>query len=399
MADDLRIHSKPNQRPILRPTPPIARPLEPQAKAATRPLRPQGSLGKTSQLDLASFGTETFRGLADPLPSLSRITAALDTASAPDHAKQARPMVEGILDPATFVHAAYREALGRTPTPDELQAELGRAKDANARHALLEKLVASPEFASRNLRVDAAFQAGTPTAVTVPGTNKTLHVLWPYPAGSRHGGPERLSSPGDMNRFRDYMAPFAHYFGAGTRGSQMMWTADQVAKGRLYPGSEATKQLGQIAQSLFWDVPMLQNSDEALRKSGISPDLNDPKHMVAYLQGQKDRIEGLMAKQDPAYDGPVHRQSAQELHGMVDAALSRARAFVAGDRSRIETAPTGGFGVYNTAQTVSGQAPAMFVRDDPRAAVEAADARIRQNPDLLGPDSFYQRAKGALLGS
>lgn len=190
----------------------------------------------------------------------------------------------------------------------------------------------------------AAFSkpAAAPPPSALPGTRlklevggKAVHLSWPYPADSRHGGPEKLSTQGDMNRFRDYMEPFANYLGAGTRGSAMMWVGDQMKQGALPPGSPATRQLAEIASTLFWDVPMQQNSDENARAAGIPADLSKPEAMLSYLSFQKAALSELMAKQD-ASDGPVHRQAAHELLSAVDGALARAEAFAKGDRSHLE---------------------------------------------------------------
>lgn len=400
MSDDFRIN--PNS---IRP--PIARPgLNPAARPApTLPLDAADAPRTTAPLDRARFGHESTRGLADPLPSLARVGAILDAApvaaaAAPavDRMHARRPDLRALSDDAIFVQGAFREALGRAPSRDEL--ERGLSNVGGDRQAFLENLVASPEFAKRAARVDAAFQAGTPMALNVTGSDKSVQVLWPYPEGSRNGGPGALSTQGDMERFRDYMAPFANYFGAGTRGSQMQWVGEQ-GKNDLFPGSEATRELGAIAQTLFWDVPMQQNSDATLRTAGISPDLSRPEAMAQYLTGQRDRVAELVARQDPAYDGAVHRAGAQELLDMLDAAVTRAQAFVAGDRSPMQAVAMGGFGVYNTARPLDGQLPTAAgpqVNSDPKAAVAAADAKVQQNPASLGPDSFHQRLSTYLLG-
>lgn len=399
--DDFRINPNSIRPPASRPgVSPARRP------AHTQPLADPTASRATAPLDQVRIGSEAARGLGDPLPSLARLGALLDAgptlpgaASSPDRMHARRPDLRAIADDATFVQSSYREALGRAPSRDELDRALSTVQGGD-RQAFLENLVASSEFTRRTARVDAAFQAGTPMSLSVPGTSKAIEVLWPYPEGSRNGGPEALSTQGDMSQFQAYMAPFAAYFGAGTRGSQMQWVGEQSKDG-LFPGSEATRELGAIAQTLFWDIPMRQNSDEHLRKAGVSPDLSQPEAMVQYLQGQKERIEGLLAKQDPAYDGAVHQQGARELRGVIDAALARAEAFVVGDRSPMQAVSLGGFGVYNTARPLEGQLPAGFgpqVTADPKAAVAAADARAQQNPTTLGPDSFYQRLSTYLLG-
>lgn len=400
MADDFRINPNSIRPPTSRPgISPANRP------APTRPLDAQAASRTTSPLDRARFGDETARGLGDPLPSLSRVRSLLDaaaflppTVASTDRMLSRRPDLRTIADDASFVQGAYREALGRPASRDELARSLATLQGAD-RQVVLEHLVASPEFARRASRVDAALQAGTPMVLEVPG-GAQVHVLWPYPEGSRNGGPEALSTHGDMERFRDYMAPFANYFGAGTRGSQMQWVGEQ-AKEAMFPGSEATRELGAIAQTLFWDIPMQQNSDEPMRMAGVSPDLSQPEAMVQYLQGQKERIEGLILKQDPAYDGPAHREGAKELLGMIDGALARAESFTAGDRSPLKAVPIGAFGVYNTAKPLDGQVPAAFgphVDADPKAAVAALDHRLQENPAALGPDSFHRRLSTYLLG-
>jgi hypothetical protein len=395
LADQWRIDPNRIRPAVPKPGTPAPR------RAATQPLT-EGP--RTAPLDRARFGTQTQRGLTDPLPSLARVQAALGSVPAPVPARRAPGTqqlgLQALPTDQAFVTAAYRKALGRAPSRDELDKGMATLAATGDRPSFLSSLVSSPEFASKAARVDAAFQSGIPTALTLPKGGPTLQVLWPYPPGSRHGGPDSLATRGDMNKFGDYMAPFAQYFGAGTRGSQMLWVNEQAAKGQVMPGSEATKQLGAIAQSLFWDVPMRQNSDETLRRSGIAPDLNQPTNMVAYLGVQKQRVQDLIAKQD-ASDGPLHRQAAQELLAMVDGAYQRAKAFVAGDRSPVEAAPTGAFGVYNTARPVAGQPPVAFgptVAEDPKAAVAAVDARVIANPGALGPDSFYRRTQAALLG-
>jgi len=401
VADDFRIN--PNS---LRP--PVSRPgIHPSVRPApTQPLEAPGATRSTAPLDRMRFGGEAAKGLSDPLPSLARVGSLLEAAQASaaapvsaDRMLVARPNLRAISDDPTFVQSAFREALGRAPSREEVARSLSDLQGGD-RQAFLENLVASPEFARRATRVDAAFQAGTPMALTVPGTSQAVHVLWPYPEGSRNGGPDALSTQGDMAKFRDYMAPFANYFGAGTRGSQMQWVGEQGKDG-LFPGSGATRELGKVAQTMFWDIPMQQNSDERLRTAGVSPDLSQPEAMVQYLQGQKEQVTELIAKQDPANDGPVHQQGARELLGMIEGALARAQAFVAGDRSPMQAVPIGGFGVYNTARPLEDQLPTAFgpqVNSDPKAAVAAADGRVQQNPASLGQDSFYQRLSTYLLG-
>lgn len=401
MADDFRINPNSIRPPTSRPG------ISPANRSApTRPLDAPAGSRATAPLDQARFDSQAARGLADPLPSLARVSSLLDArpssspaAPSTDPLVSRRPNLRAIADEATFVAGAYREGLGRLPSRDELARSLASLEGGD-RQAFLEHLVASPEFVQRATRVDAAFQAGTPLALSVPGAARTVQVMWPYPEGSRNGGPEALSTRGDMERFRDYMAPFASYFGAGTRGSQMQWVGEQGKEG-LFPGSEATRALAGVSQTLFWDIPMQQNSDDRLRSAGISPDLSQPEVMVQYLQGQKERIAGLVGEQDPAYDGPVHLAGSKELLGMIEGALARAQAFVGGDRSPLKAEPIGGFGVYNTARPLEGQLPAAFgpqVNEDPKAAVAALDRRVQANPAALGADSFYRRLSTYLLG-
>ena len=389
MGDDIRIDSN-----WIRPTtlvPPTANGAH-QASAPTD----QSTIRSFQRPDQLKLATQAFKGLADPLPSLGRISSLLSSSPS------SRPKGTDFLnlpEDREFVQKAFKEAFGRLPSKPEFQKALDAFNLSGDRHVFLQNLVNQPAFQQAAKRVDHALQVGTP--VNVPFESKGQTVLWPYPEQSSNGGPSKLSSSGDMNNFREYMAPFASYFGSGTRGSQMLWVAEQGTRGTVYPGSEATRQLGAIAQTLFWDLPTLQNSDSKLRQAGVGADLGAPATMIAYLQAQKQHIQTLMKQQDWTHDGPVHRQSARELLGMVDGALSRAQSFISGDRQPLQAKSTGPYGVYDTAKPLDSQPPILSgprVESDPKGALSAAEAKLWQTPDQGERTGFYSRLSSYLLG-
>lgn len=389
MADDFRVDSN-----WIRPAPPLQAglPLQRVAPPAPETQDPRLPIARPDQLRLAN---QAFKGLAEPLPSLERISSLLF----PVAAEPKRTGLLGIPEEREFVQKAFKEAFGRLPSRPEFQKALDTFNELGDRRAFVQSLIEQPAFQQAAIRVDHALQTGTPVSLPLPG--KEQSVLWPYPESSRNGGPGALSASGDMNSFRDYMASFASYFGGGTRGSQMLWVAEQGQRGTVYPGSEATRQLGAIAQTLFWDLPTLQNSDAQARQAGVGADLGTPAAMISYLQTQKQRIEQLMKKQDWIHDGPVHRQSARELHGMVDGALARAQAFASGDRTPLTARPAGPFGVYDTARPLERQVPMIAgpqVAADPRGALSAAEALLWQNADQGERSSFFGRLSSYLRG-
>lgn len=367
---------------------------------------PRPVAAPTAPLDQLRLGSGMLRGLRDPLPSLARVREALGAAPPPappppiQRARTGGFPVERLTDPALFVQEAYQTALGRRPTEVEAQRGLAQLSRGTSRQDLLGELVASPEFIQRTARVDTLLQAGLPVELTVPG-QPPKSLLWPYPQGSRHGGPEKLANPGEVSRLGEALAPFAHYFGAGTRGSLMTGVQDMASHDQLHPGSQATRELGDIARNLFWDLPMQQNSDDVLRGQGVPPSLSKPEAMIAYLDGQRARVSDLVARQDPVLDGPLHRQAGQELLAMLEGATARAQAFVGGDRRPIQSRITGDFGIYNAAEPAGG-APrdtSLGVLSDPAGSAQRAEAELLAHPEQLGPDSFYQKLRTHLLGS
>lgn len=213
-----------------------------------------------------------------------------------------------------------------------------------------------------------------------------VEIFWPYAPGSRHGGPEQLASDGAPESFRDHLAPFAAYFGAGTRGPMMAWLGDQASRGELPPGSPATQGLQAIANTLFWDVPMFQASDDRLIARGMPVDLSAPEAMARYLRHQREAIAGLVSRQDPETDGPAYLRAGRELLAMVDAALSRVEGFVGGDRLPVTATPLGPFGWYNQAAEPASASP-LEAEVDPAAS----PAELRQIAKRLETDAFPAR--------
>lgn len=341
--------------------------------------------------------------MTDPLPSLSRVRSALG--GAPIQSGVPRPRLPGFeadrfAEPKAFLQAAYQTALGRTPSELELQRGVGALSQGTSRQDWLRQLVGGQEFVQRSGRVDTAFQAGIPVRVDVPGQSPQT-ILWPYAPGSRHGGPEKLANQGDPAKLRDALAPFATYFGAGTRGSLMLAVQDLAAQDSVHPGSKATQELGEIARSLFWDIPMQQNSDETLRRQGVGPSLSEPDAMISYLGGQQSRIQACLDRQDPLLDGPLHRQAGQELKGMVEAALGRTQAFKDGDHRPIEAQSLGDFGIYDAARPAgpdalrAGGPEAMA---DPTQTIARLETESFADPARQGPESFSGRLRSHLIG-
>lgn len=189
------------------------------------------------------------------------------------------------------------------------------------------------------------------------GAGLEVNFFWPYPPGSRHGGPEQLASPGPSENLRDQLAPFAAYFGAGTRGAMMAWLGDRAARGELPPGSAATGKLQAIAAALFWDVPMQQVSDARLIGRGMATDLSQPEAMAQYLRHQRDAVSDLIARQLPEVDGPAYLRAGRDLHAMLDAALQRTEAFLAGDRAPLVATPLGPYAWYDQTAEPGAAAP------------------------------------------
>lgn len=217
--------------------------------------------------------------------------------------------------------------------------------------------------------------------VRLEGGGTSVDFYWPYAPGSRHGGPEQLAPPGESASFREHMQPFAAYFGAGTRGPAMAWLGDQASRGELPKGSPATQRLQEIAQSLFWDVPMQQTSDDRLIARGMPADLSTPEAMGRYLTHQRDLIADLVANQDASQDGTAYMQAGRELLAMADAAVGRAEGFAGGDRSPMTATPMGPFAWYNHALPPSADL-APLAEADPAATL----AENRQTAQRLEQD-------------
>jgi hypothetical protein len=219
--------------------------------------------------------------------------------------------------------------------------------------------------------------------VRMETADQAIALFWPYAPGSRHGGPEQLASRAETEGFRDHMAPFAAYFGAGTHGPMMAWLGDQAARGELPPGSSATQGLQALASTLFWDVPMQQASDDRLIARGMPVDLSAPEAMGQYLRHQRDAVAALVARQSPDSDGPAYLRAGRELLAMVEAALHRVEGFMAGDRSPVTATPLGPFGWYNHAEEPAGATP-LAAELDPTAAPQD----IRNAARRLEAESF-----------
>ena len=222
--------------------------------------------------------------------------------------------------------------------------------------------------------------------VRLESGSAAVEIFWPYAPGSRHGGPEQLASSGASESFQDHLAPFAAYFGAGTRGPMMAWLGDQASRGELPPGSPATQGLQAIANTLFWDVPMFQASDDRLIARGMPVDLSAPEAMQRYLRHQREAIAGLVSRQDPASDGPAYLRAGRELLAMVEAALSRVEGFAEGDRLPVAATPLGPFGWYNHADEPSAASPLPTDLDP-----AASPAELRQSAQRLESDAFPSR--------
>ena len=229
-------------------------------------------------------------------------------------------------------------------------------------------------------RLEFLVSPGMPVRVEAGG--KAVELFWPYAPGSRNGGPEQLASRGPSDDFREHMAPLAAYFGAGTRGPMMAWLGDQASRGELPPGSPATQGLQAIANSLFWDLPMQQNSDDRLIARGMPVDLSKPDAMAQYLRHQRDAISSLVARQTPDAGGPAYLRAGQELLAMTEAALGRVEGFINGDRSPVTASPLGSYGWYNHASE-PGAAMPLPADLDPAAT----PAELRQQALLLEQDA------------
>ncbi|MNK82980.1 hypothetical protein D3C87_1027720 [compost metagenome] len=216
--------------------------------------------------------------------------------------------------------------------------------------------------------------------------NASVEIFWPYAPGSRNGGPEQLASAGASQSFRDHLAPFAAYFGAGTRGAMMAWLGDQASRGELPTGSAATQGLQAIANTLFWDVPMFQASDDRLIARGMPVDLSAPEAMGQYLRHQRDAIAGLVSRQDPETDGPAYMRAGRELLAMIDAALRRVEGYGEGDRQPVSATPLGPYGWYNQASEPAEASPLDAALD-----AAATPAELRQLAIRLEEDAFSLR--------
>lgn len=259
----------------------------------------------------------------------------------------------------------------------------------------LPSLEAAAEAVDAALAISAAADAADPLVrrlhvLVSPGVPVRLEaaggpvdVFWPYPPGSRHGGPESLSSKGPSESFRDHMAPFAAYFGAGTHGPLMAWMGGQAARGELPKGSDATQGLQAIAGTLFWDVPMQQTSDDRLISRGMPVDLSEPEAMARYLRHQRDAIATLVARQNPEADGPAYLRAGGELLAMVEAALQRVEGYLAGEREPLSAAPLGPYGWYNQA-VEPGAAKPLPAEIDPEATPQA----LREAARRIEEDAF-----------
>jgi hypothetical protein len=229
------------------------------------------------------------------------------------------------------------------------------------------------------------FLASPGVPVRVQAGEAAVDLFWPYAPGSRNGGPDELASKGALETFRDHMAPFAAYFGAGTRGPMMAWLGDQASRGQLAAGSPATRGLQAIANTLFWDVPMQQTSDDRLIARGMPVDLSTPEAMATYLRHQRDAIADLIPGQTPDADGSAYMRAGRELLGMVEAALARVEGFMAGDHAPVTATPLGRFGWYNHASEPSAAAP-LPAEIDPAAT----PADLRETAQRLEEDAFRQ---------
>lgn len=245
----------------------------------------------------------------------------------------------------------------------------------------VDKALAPKETDLLKRRLEFLVSPGMPVRVHVG--DKAVDLFWPYAPGSRNGGPEQLQSSGVAEDFRGHMAPLAAYFGAGTRGPMMAWLSDQAARGELAPGSPATQGLQAIANTLFWDLPMQQNSDDRLIARGMPVDLSQPEAMVQYLRHQRDAIATLIERQLPEVDGPAYLRAGQELLAMTDAALARAEAFLKGDRRPVTATPLGEFGWYNHASD-----PAAATRIPADLDPSASPAELRRQAQDLEDAAF-----------
>ena len=228
-------------------------------------------------------------------------------------------------------------------------------------------------------RLEFLVSPGIPVRVEAGG--KTADVFWPYAPGSRNGGPEQLASQGPSDDFREHMAPLAAYFGAGTRGPMMAWLGDQASRGELPPGSPATQGLQAIANSLFWDLPMQQNSDDRLIARGMPVDLSRPEPMGQYLRHQRDAIASLVARQTPDADGPAYLRAGQELLAMTEAAVARVEGFLAGDRAPVSATALGPYGWYNHASEPGTATPLPADLDPAASPAELRQQALRLEQD------------------
>lgn len=217
--------------------------------------------------------------------------------------------------------------------------------------------------------------------VRIASSGAAVELFWPYAPGSRHGGPDTLSAAGGAQTFRDHMAPFAAYFGAGTRGPMMAWLGDQASRGELPKGSAATQGLQAIANTLFWDIPMQQASDDRLIARGMPVDLSKPEAMATYLRHHRDAAAALVARQNPAEDGKAYLRAGRELLAMVEAALRRAEAFAEGDRGPVTATSLGAFGWYNHAAEPSEARPLAEAPNPEASPHELREAARRLEQD------------------
>lgn len=227
------------------------------------------------------------------------------------------------------------------------------------------------------------FLASPGVPVRVQAGEATVDLFWPYAPGSRNGGPDELASKGPSESFREHMAPFAAYFGAGTRGPMMAWLGDQASRGQLAAGSPATQGLQAIANTLFWDIPMQQTSDDRLIVRGMPVDLSTPEAMASYLRHQRDAIAALVPRQTPEADGSAYIRAGRELLGMVEAALSRVEAFKAGEHLPVTATPLGPYGWYNQAAEPSAAAPLPATIDPAATPADVRETALRLEQDAF----------------
>jgi hypothetical protein len=217
---------------------------------------------------------------------------------------------------------------------------------------------------------------GVPVRLEQAG--KSVEIFWPYAPYSRHGGPEKLASPGSSESFPEHLAPFAAYFGAGTHGSMMAWLGEQASRGELPVGSPATQRLQAIATALFWDVPMQQVSDDRMIARGMPTDLSTPEAMREYLRYQRDAVATQVSRQSPDQDGRTYLRAGRELLDMVDAALLRVEGFLEGDRSPLSVTPLGPYAWYDQA-SAPGDANALPAEID----LNATPRELRETASRL----------------